>query len=318
MSPAPRTATYAVRGLELAFHTWGPEDGRPLLCIHGFMDHGHSYAFLAEHLQSDLRIIAPDMRGHGHSGWVGAGGYYHFYDYFDDLRVLVDHLGLQRFAVVAHSMGGSVAAGLVALMPERVEALVLLEGMGPPFSEAAEQPERLVRWSDALRGRSCDGDVAARRRARRALPSVAAAAERLAAMNPNLTPARAEALARTFTEPAEGGAGVVWRQDPLHRTPAAKPFLRPEAEALWRRARCPVLSLAGAESPWRPDDLDARHAVLAAAVEAACGPGAFRSAAVPGAGHNIHHDAPELLAEAVEAWLRGAPEALPTALRQTV
>ena len=304
MRAAPVTATYRVRGLELAYHTWGDPRGAPVVCIHGFMDHGRSFAFMAEHLPEGSFVIAPDMRGHGHSGWVGAGGYYHFYDYFDDLRVLVDHLGLARFSVVAHSMGGSVAAGLVALMPERVDALVLLEGMGPPFVDLADQPLRLKAWTDALRKKSCVGGVEERRRSRRPLGSVKDAAERLRAANPRLTPARAEALAHTFTEPAEGGAQVVWRQDPLHRTPSAKPFLRAEAEALWRRITCPVLSLVGAESPWRPDDLAERHAVLAD----------VRVAAVPGAGHNIHHDAPELLARAVAAWVGGAPAALPAEL----
>lgn len=305
-------ATYAVRGLELAYHTWGAPEGRPVLAIHGFMDHGQSYAFMAEHLSDALRLIAPDMRGHGHSGWVGAGGYYHFYDYFDDLRVLVDHLGLERFSLVAHSMGGSVAAGLVALMPERVDALILLEGMGPPFVDPADQPMRLRSWTDALRRKSCEGDVPQRRAARRALDSLDEAAARLVAMNHRLTPERAAALARTFTEPSEDEAGVVWRQDPLHRTPSAKPFLRAEAEALWRRFRCPVLSLVGAESPWRPDDLEARHAVVAEALAAAGVPRGLVAAAVPGAGHNIHHDAPELLARAVEAWIHGA--ALPAEL----
>lgn len=303
---APRArGAYAVRGLELAYHRWGEVAGAPVLCLHGFMDHGRAYQLVADRMPEGFCLVAPDMRGHGESGWVGAGGYYHFYDYFDDVRALLDHLGWDRFAILAHSMGGSVAAGVAAMMPERIERMVLLEGMGPPFADAADLPARLQRWSHALRNTYCDGDVAHRRAARRRMPDVGDAASRLRRANPRLGEARARQLAESFTEPAPDGAGVMWRQDPLHRTPSAKPYLRAEAESLWRRITCPVLSLDGEQSPWRPGDLDARHGCLRDVTVAT----------MPGAGHNLHHDRPELVAETLVAWLRGAP--LPAALTTT-
>ena len=73
-----------VRGLEIHYLEWGPPDGEPLLLIHGFLDHARSWepfvAALEEKLTAPRRIIAPDCRGHGDSGWVGDGGYYHFYN----------------------------------------------------------------------------------------------------------------------------------------------------------------------------------------------------------------------------------------------
>lgn len=299
----PTTHRYSVRGLDLAYHAWGPEDGTPLLCLHGFMDHGQSYRFMVEHLPEGYRVVAPDMRGHGESGWVGAGGYYHFYDYFDDMRRLVDRLGWERFTLVAHSMGGSVASGVTAMRPERVERLIMLEGMGPPFAQMSELPNKLVKWSDALGKRSCELDVDGRRASRRPLASVAAAAERLRLTNPRLPEDRALALATTFTEPVEGG--VVWRQDPLHRTPGAKPYTFEEAQALWQRITCPVLSLMGQQSPWAQmaeADRATRLGQLAEATELW----------VPEAGHNLHHDRPELIAAAVHAWRTDA--ALPAEL----
>ena len=107
---------YSVRGLRLAYRTYGEAGGRPLLCFHGFLDHGASFRFMAEHLP-EFRVVAPDVRGHGHSDWVGPGGYYHFYDYYDDARALLDQLGWSRFALLGHSMGGSIATGLAALEP---------------------------------------------------------------------------------------------------------------------------------------------------------------------------------------------------------
>ena len=279
---------FVVRGMRLSYHSFGPPNGRPLLCLHGFLDTGASFAFMAEHLP-EFRIVAPDMRGHGHSEWVGAGGYYHFYDYYDDCRVLVSALGWSRFALLGHSMGGSIATGLAALEPEWVEALILFEGMGPPFTDPVDTPARLRRWSDALRKR--DKPPADRRRDRRVMAGTADAAQRLCALNPRITPGRAAQLAEWGTEPAEGG--VAWRHDPLHRTPSAKPFLREEAESLWGAVRAPVLSVQGSESGWMRDQLPERYAVLSSVI----------AATLAGAGHNIHHDQPERAADAVRAWL---------------
>lgn len=307
MSAAPVRGALDVRGLELAYHRWGPADGEPVLCLHGFMDHGRAFAFVAEAMPAGYQLVAPDMRGHGESGWIGSGGYYHFYDYFDDMARLVEHLGWAEFGVVAHSMGGSVASGLIAMMPERVHALVTLEGMGPPFTEQRELPDRLKRWAFMLGKGSCNGDVAHRRAARRKMPDLGHAKARLMNANPRLGDARAARLADSFTEPADDGEGVVWRQDPLHRTPSAKPYLRGEAESLWARITCPVLSLQGSDSFWQLDDLPARHAALADVTVAQ----------VPEAGHNLHHDQPELLARAIDAWMRGARDDLPPALEVT-
>ncbi len=288
----PVRGGYRVRGLDLAYHRWGDPEATPLLCLHGFMDHGQSFAFLAEALPQDYCVVAPDMRGHGESGWVGAGGYYHFYDYFDDVRALVDELNWSKFGVVAHSMGGTVAAGVVAMMPKRVHSLVLLEGMGPPFSDIEDLPERLLRWSNALRKPSFDGDVPSRRAARGVMATLEDAATRLRRFNSRLSTSRSLRLAETFTEPY--GGGHCWRQDPLHRTPAAKPFVQTEANALWGAIECPVLSLSGAQSAWVPGELDARHAALKTVT----------SVDIQGAGHNLHHDRPELVASAVHSWMQ--------------
>ncbi|NJK89813.1 MAG: hypothetical protein HC923_10725 [Myxococcales bacterium] len=64
--------TVSNRGLELAVHRLGIEQGTPVLALHGFLDHGESFASVAALLAPDTTIYAPDARGHGASGWVGA------------------------------------------------------------------------------------------------------------------------------------------------------------------------------------------------------------------------------------------------------
>src|SRR5215467_6396773 len=100
MTPA-RDGAIEVGGLKIHYLEWGDPGGEPLLLIHGFLDHAHSWApfvaALTHKTNVARRIIAPDCRGHGDSGWVGAGGYYHFPDYIRDLEALVEALKLSAF-----------------------------------------------------------------------------------------------------------------------------------------------------------------------------------------------------------------------------
>lgn len=293
---------YRVRGLELAYHRYGDPSAPPVLMIHGFLDHGQSFADVVAALPEARDVIAPDLRGHGHSGWVGDGGYYHFYDYFDDVRALVEHLALPPFLLVGHSMGGSVAVGTAAILgPERVQAVLLLEGMGPPFQRLDASVERLERWSASLREPAMNLEVAARRAQRRPMVDRAEVADRLQRMNPRLPRDRAERLAFTSTEEVPGG--LAWRADPLHRTPAAKPYVYEEATALWQALRMPVWSLYGEDAGWYPDRLGERHRAVPRLT-----PGV-----VPGSGHAIHQDQPRLVAQAIVALGRG--EGLPPGIR---
>jgi len=301
----PSTTIHAtVRGLPLACHRWGNEEGPTIVLLHGFLDCGRSWTHVAEGLAGAYNVLAPDMRGFGESGWVGAGGYYHFYDYFQDVIGLLDTFGVGSFDLVGHSMGGSIATGVAALVGDRCRSLVLLEGLGPPANDAADTVRRLRLWTHALGRYEMLGDAQARRAMRRVLPGLVSASQRLRKYNPRLTRERAMELAAHLTEPGPAGKGVVFRHDPLHMTPSAKPFYLAEARALWGAVAMPVLALSGAESKMPTEDLGDRLAALPAG----------RSLVVPGAGHNIHHDRPDIVAAAIEAWVTHKHMNLPAEL----
>lgn len=300
--PPDETAYVHVRGLPLAVHAWGPPQAPVLLCIHGFLDLGQAFAPLAANLP-ELRLVAPDLRGHGHSGWIGAGGDYHIYDYHHDLVATVQALGLQRFDLLGHSLGGMLAAVLAGLEPERVRSLVLLDGMGPPAQGPAIALERVKKRVQALQMPGYASDEPTRRHIRRPMPDRGAAARRLMDVNPRLSAAVAAHLAAVGTELHPDGKGVTWRHDPLHRTPSPRPFRADEGEVFWRALHLPVLSIYADQSQWRPDDLAARHACLPQAVVAT----------LPDASHNFHHEQPDLLARIVRQWL-DRPGALPEGL----
>lgn len=293
---ASRQSAFHVRGLRLAVHEWG-EPGRPvLLCLHGFLDHGRSFAPIAAALAERHYVLAPDFRGHGASDWVGAGGYYHFHDYYGDMAELVESRGLAEFSILAHSMGGSVALVLANLYAERVRRVVLLEGVGPEGEDIRRAPDRLQRHLNALRRPAIMGDVAHRRAHRRVFESVEEAAERLMDLNQHLGRTRAIELAAGGTEPAtlpDGGPGVTWSFDPLHRSPSARPFNLEEFRPFLLGVSAPVLALYGGESTFPLGALEERHRLIRG----------LRAAVVANTGHNIHHDRPDAVLEAVRFWL---------------
>lgn len=285
---------FSVRGLQLAYNEWGEKDRPLILYFHGFLDHGLSFAPIAEFVADSYYSVAIDFRGHGYSGWIGDGGYYHFMDYAADAWRLIEVLGPRDVHLVGHSMGGSVAVAIAALFGDRVKSIVLLEGMGPPSEDLSTAPDRLRRWVDALAEPHAVGDVATRRAARRSMKDLDEAVLRMRRINLRLSEERARALAAYGTEPAPDG-GLVWRFDPLHRTPSARPFNIDEYRHHWSAITAPVLSLYGYSNEWWHEDLPARHGQIRD----------VQVGIVEDAGHNMHHDQPAVIASAVASWISG-------------
>ena len=115
-------ATVEIDGFHLYYEVHG--QGEPLVFAHGVGgNHAHWFnqiAFFAGRHQ----IIVFDHRGFGNSRDPGGPGRSRF---VEDLRALLDHLGLDRVTLVAQSMGGGTCVGFTAAYPERVKALVLAD-----------------------------------------------------------------------------------------------------------------------------------------------------------------------------------------------
>ena len=105
-------------------HEWGDPDGPPLVCLHGVTGHGERFRRLAEERWNGCRVIAPDLRGHGRSGWEPP---WTIPTHLDDLVETTDALGLERAGWIGHSWGGRLVLELAAAYPERVSSAVLLD-----------------------------------------------------------------------------------------------------------------------------------------------------------------------------------------------
>ncbi|KAK3511140.1 hypothetical protein QTP70_032093 [Hemibagrus guttatus] len=115
---------------EMRGRVWGPEHGRPVLCLHGWSDNSGSFNTLIPLLPADWRCVAVDLPGHGFSSHRPAGVFYSFPSYIADVQRVIEALQWKRFSIIGHSMGGNLGGMLCALYPDMVEALVLLDSYG--------------------------------------------------------------------------------------------------------------------------------------------------------------------------------------------
>lgn len=275
----------AIRGRRYHLRVWGPDDAPKLFLFHGWMDVSATFQFLVDSLRRDWRVIAPDWRGFGLSSWNGDA--YWFPDYLVDLDAILDLCSANEPArLVGHSMGGNVVCLYAGIRPERVAKVATLEGIGlsPTHPDAA--PARYGKWLEQLRQTPASGTYATR----------GELAARLRRDNPRLRPEQAEFLARHLASDTHDGR-IGMAGDPYHRVVNPVLYRLEEAEACWRRVRAPLLWIMGRESAilrqLRIEDYQRRLACFATA----------REAIIEDAGHNLHHDQPERLAEILEAFL---------------
>lgn len=118
-----------VNGIRLAYREWQGSRG-PLICLPHLTGHKGSFNRLAERLAPEYRVLALDMRGRGDSDKPAEG--YGFAYHARDVLAFADALGIESFALVGHSFGATTAAYLASIQPQRVQALVLMDGGADP------------------------------------------------------------------------------------------------------------------------------------------------------------------------------------------
>ncbi|ACY17197.1 alpha/beta fold hydrolase [Haliangium ochraceum] len=275
-------------GLDYHVLEWAPDDpacDHTVVLVHGYLDLAWGWRPVVDAgLAGRFHIVAPDMRGHGDSGRIGAGGYYHFMDYLADLDDLVGKLGRARVSLVGHSMGGTITGMYAGAFPQLVHRLALLEGMGPPVP-STPAPERVAGWIKSWR--------TALAAPPRSYADRAQAAARLQSHDPKLDDELAAELAELGT--LEGPEGVHFKHDPLHLTRGPYPFRLEFAQELWRNITCPTLLIDAADSHFARifADIEERYA---------CVPHAERHT-IADAGHMMHRHQPKALAERLIAFL---------------
>lgn len=121
-----------VDGLHVHYQVSGPPDAPVVLLLHGFGSSLQTWNVWTHKLEQNFRVIRPDLPGFGLTGAVPSKDYSDRHD-VATLRHFVDQLGLTRYSIVGHSLGGKLAWSLAADQPERVVSLVLMapDGFAP-------------------------------------------------------------------------------------------------------------------------------------------------------------------------------------------
>ena len=120
-----------VNGLKVHYKETGPQAAPALLLMHGFGSSLQAWDDWSLKLEQKYRVIRLDLPGFGLTGASPANDY----SEEKDLAILThftDKLGLEKFSIIGHSMGGKMAWTLAATQPERVQALVLMAPDGFP------------------------------------------------------------------------------------------------------------------------------------------------------------------------------------------
>lgn len=272
-----------VNGLRLAVMHWGPSDGPPVLCLHGWLDNAHSYLPLSRQLP-EHRLVALELPGHGRSQHRPPGAGYHQLDWILTVVAAADVLGFDRFSLLGHSMGAGIAALTAGTCPERIERLVLLEGTGGRSHTPEQMPEDLATYLDSER------QAALVRHAHRGARFDVAVRARLAFADP-LAPASAELLCQRAVVEAPGG--VMFGHDRRLQRRWLPSMSEPQLLAFLGRIACPTLLVLA----------DQGIAYDQAIVERRCAAIADLTRVQLIGGHHVHMDAPERVAPHLRSFL---------------
>jgi len=149
--------------MRLHIHEWGDADAPPLVCLHGVSAHGRRFRRLAEdRLAGRFRVLAPDLRGHGLSGYDPP---WNISTHLADLLETVDAAGAAGPATwLGHSYGARLLLELCALEPEHVSRAVLLDPaiqilphVGLNFAENAALDHSYASAEEAVEARLASG-----------------------------------------------------------------------------------------------------------------------------------------------------------------
>jgi pimeloyl-ACP methyl ester carboxylesterase len=116
----------------------GGNGGIPVILLHSFGGDSSHWASTLDHLRHHRRALAIDLRGHGKSARPRDMDY-SMGAFVADLEMVVKELKLQRFVLVGHSLGASVATAYAAKHPKQVAGLVVVGASGRMVPERAQK-----------------------------------------------------------------------------------------------------------------------------------------------------------------------------------
>jgi esterase len=265
-------------GLRLHYLDWGNDTASPMLLLHGFSGHAHTWDTFARAMCDQFHILALDQRGHGDSDWATDGAYT-VDDHAADISALHGRLMLGSAVLIGLSMGGRNAIRYTGLHPSTVEKLVIVD-IGPDIDPQGAERVRRMAAEAPEEFASIDEAVAYLRR------------------YATLTSPSADAALRYRVEHGVKklpNGRYTWKYDRFLRDQRRQGPIPPAD--LWpvvRQITVPTLILRGSESDvFSPETAKRMHEIIPAS----------RLIEIAGAGHSIPADAPQAFERAVREFL---------------
>jgi pimeloyl-ACP methyl ester carboxylesterase len=275
----------SANGIRQHYYRTGAGGGKPpLLLLHGILAGGLTWLRVAKALASDYDVVMLDARDHGRSEHVGAASF-SYPILAEDAAAAIRVLGLERPAILGHSMGGATAALLAARYPDLPRAVILEDA-------AWSDTSGMRRIGEADAYRAWLASYVAYLERLRTLPH----AERLVAALAQLPPGTpdvwpeeeyvpwVEAQAQLDLDLVRGGT-TLW----------STMGLEPPLAALADTITCPMLLLSGASTRTISAGIAAEHANV-------------RHVAIEDAGHLVHLDQLDRFLAVVRAFLEEQEE----------
>ncbi len=278
----PEELEIQTSSIRLVAKCWGNPDGLPVLAFHGWLDNAATFDNLAP-LLPELRILSLDLPGHGHSDHRPSGSAYYFIDMVMDVIEAADVLGLESFSLLGHSMGAGVATYLAGTLQEKIDNVILIEGIGSIVQKPEKMPEdfreSVIQWM---------------RRSKKQLPiypdiESAVKARHLVG---GILKSSVRPLVERGLKPVNGG--YTWRSDSILKSKSRHYFTEEQAQAFIKEITAPVLLIEGKNT-----EKDYWYELLQKRMPHVKN---LQHQIVPG-GHHLHLDNPEPVAMAIRDFL---------------
>ncbi|WP_127022987.1 alpha/beta fold hydrolase [Rheinheimera mangrovi] len=108
----------------MILHTEITGQGQAIVLIHGLFGSYENLGVIARALAGHWQVVNLDMRNHGRSDWQDTMSYALM---AEDIKDTLDHLGLDKVALLGHSMGGKISMEFALRYPQRVNKLILAD-----------------------------------------------------------------------------------------------------------------------------------------------------------------------------------------------
>lgn len=261
-------------GVKIHYVTLG--EGPLLILLHGFPEFWWSWRHQIPALSEHFKVVALDLRGYNLSDAPEGVENYRMDRLVGDIAAAIDHFDREKAVVVGHDWGGAIAWSFAMTHPEKTERLIILNLPHPKglSRELARNPEQQKNSQYAREFQK---------------PGAAA----------RLTP---EMLAAWVKDPAERGryvealsrsslAGMI---DYYNANYPREPYTYDKSRP-YPPVKCPVLQFHGLDDPY----------LLKGALDGTWDwvEGDLTLVTIPGAGHFVHQDSPELVTKRMVAWL---------------